>query len=614
MLYPLGSQIIVKNTATNKQAFLEGHSSDVSCLAVSKDGRTMASGQRNAQVTAAHVLVWDLEGAKRCCDEGGRGGAGCLIHRLHQHLGAVQGLDFSFDDRYLATLGGQDDNALVIWEAETGTAICGSPAFDDTGLAVRWCSARSDRLVTAGNYHLRVWQVDVGLPKLHGMTAKMGTMRRVITSITVDEADEFAYCGTKTGEVLKFKIDRDPIMSYNDPDKSVPTLKAYSKERFGKGVLCVQCVADRRTGETCVVLGAGDGTVAMLTPALTVAKGKVATVMGAVTSVALAPAGDGFLVGTLQANRYFVGLARWDVELRATCHCGPVNAVVFPRGCSDLFITSSSSDIRIWNAGLKQELLRIQVPNLDCCCLGITDSGSTIVSGWTDGKVRAFFPESGRLKFVINDAHAEAVTALAICHGVDESRPPWRLLTGGNDGRVRIWNVTPTHQAMVHSLKEHRAPVLSITLSADNSQAVSASADGSCIIWDLGRCVRLNAFFEPTVFQAAVYHPDMSQILTCGSNFKISYWDAYDGNAIRVVDGGEAEMTALDIEDGSGERFVSGSADKLVKLWNYDDGIATAVGAGHSGRITAVKFSPDMKTIVSVGAEGAIFIWDVSGL
>ena len=157
MLYPLGSQIIVKNVMTNQQAFLEGHSNDVSCLAVSKDGRTLATGQRNSNVTPAHVLVWDLDAAKRNCDEKRRDDA--LIHRLHQHLGAVQDLDFSYDDKYLATLGGQDDNAVVVWDAESGTAICGAPAFDDTGLTLRWLNQRSDRFVTAGNYHLRVWQV-----------------------------------------------------------------------------------------------------------------------------------------------------------------------------------------------------------------------------------------------------------------------------------------------------------------------------------------------------------------------------------------------------------------------------------------------------------------------
>lgn len=51
-----------------------------------------------------------------------------------------------------------------------------------------------------------------------------------------------------------------------------------------------------------------------------------------------------------------------ETELRGTCHFARVNDVIFPAGCSDLFITCSIADIRVWNAVLRQELLRIQVP------------------------------------------------------------------------------------------------------------------------------------------------------------------------------------------------------------------------------------------------------------
>ena len=54
---------------------------------------------------------------------------------------------------------------------------------------------------------------------------------------------------------------------------------------------------------------------------------------------------------------------------------------------------------------------------------------------------------------------------------------------------------------------------------------------------------------------------------------------------------------------------MSGGEDKLVKIWNYDEGICYSQGVGHSGSITRIKFSPNQKYIVSVGSEGAIFIW-----
>lgn len=46
-----------------------------------------------------------------------------------------------------------------------------------------------------------------------------------------------------------------------------------------------------------------------------------------------------------------------------------------------------------------------------------------------------------------------------------------------------------------------------------------------------------------------------------------------------------------------------------MKIWNYDEGICYYSGIGHSGTITRIKYSPNQKFIVSVGSEGAIFIW-----
>ena len=63
----------------------------------------------------------------------------------------------------------------------------------------------------------------------------------------MQEDDELAYCGTKTGELLQFKIDRDPIQSFNDPDRVRPTLRAHSRERFGQGVRSLTCILNERT-------------------------------------------------------------------------------------------------------------------------------------------------------------------------------------------------------------------------------------------------------------------------------------------------------------------------------------------------------------------------------
>lgn len=86
--------------------------------------------------------------------------------------------------------------------------------------------------------------------------------------------------------------------------------------------------------------------------------------------------------------------------------------------------------------------------------------------------------------------------------------------------------------------------------------------------------------------------------------------DAYDGKEIRVLDGSDSEpITAVNV-DAAGEIIVSGSNDKMVRYWNYDQGVCYNVGIAHSGSIDAVAVTPDGSKIVSIGSEGGIFAWE----
>jgi hypothetical protein len=57
LLYPLGSFVVIKNIRSGKESFFDGHTREVSCLSVSKDGLRMASGQMNIPGVKVHRYV-----------------------------------------------------------------------------------------------------------------------------------------------------------------------------------------------------------------------------------------------------------------------------------------------------------------------------------------------------------------------------------------------------------------------------------------------------------------------------------------------------------------------------------------------------------------------------
>jgi WD40 repeat protein len=402
------------------------------------------------------------------------------------------------------------------------------------------------------------------------------------------------YAGTTSGDVLQVSLSAQ-LFKQAGP----------AKHRVPKGVISVVVGP---SGE--VVIGGGDGSVSVLEPG-TLRMLATTKLASGVTSCVAAPGahkdgGFGMYCGTETCQLYYLKYSPVDgvlSELIQTCHGEAINDVAFPLGYSEVFATCGSSDVRVWHISEARELLRIQVPGSECLSVAFMPDGGSILSGWNDGKIRAFAPQSGRLLYVINDAHPHGVTCLL---GSSDSA---RIISGGREGNVRAWRIGPESQTMLASMKEHKGPVNALALRGNDAECVSASSDGSCIVWDLKRYIRAGAMTGNTFFKACAYHPDESQIVTAGTDRKVTWWDAFDGQAIRVLDGSDsAEINALDIST-NGELAVTGGGDKDVKVWGYDEGRCFGVGKGHSGVVNKVKFSPDGDKIVSVGAEGAIFIW-----
>eukprot|EP01063_Lacrimia_lanifica_P019901 TRINITY_DN27295_c0_g1_i1.p1 TRINITY_DN27295_c0_g1~~TRINITY_DN27295_c0_g1_i1.p1 ORF type:complete len:642 (+),score=250.55 TRINITY_DN27295_c0_g1_i1:114-2039(+) len=590
LVYTLGSCLVIREIGNPRaNEFLLGHSDRVNCVAISPSGNFIASGQTTHMGFQADICVFEYHSQK-------------LIFRMTLHKVKVQGLAFSHDEKYLASLGGQDDNTLVVWDLSTGRPLCGGPASSDQSLCISFFNNDNSKLITGGHGILRVWDIDVVNRKIHPTDVTLGQVSRICKTILIERTDNYAYIGTSTGDIICIQLNKtdqgcNGTLRFTGPQK-----------KLIQGVVC-SALTDN--GE--ILVGSGGGEVSLLSPQdLKVLKS--IRLQGAVTSVSCH--GDHYFIGTNKSNVYYLNARTFKEELRQTCHFERINDICFPYGLSGLFATASNHDIRIWDASQCVELLRIQMANLECNCVAFTKDGKAVVSGWSDGKIRAFGPKTGKLLYVIHDAHkiqgmkrvSGSLTGVtALC--VDNKNQ--RLLSGGADSFVRVWKISPTSQKMEVSMKEHKATVNSICIKGSDNECVSASDDGSCIVWDLNRCMRRGIMYAQTYFKATQYFPDESQILTTGSDKKVTYWDAHECSAIRELEGSKVgEINTLDISP-DGRYFITGGADKTLKVWDYDEGCVLQVGLGHSGNITKAKFAPDGETIVSVGDEGGIFLWKI---
>ncbi|KAM6971925.1 cilia- and flagella-associated protein 52 [Aplochiton taeniatus] len=576
LIYPLGCTVILKSIQNGKQEFLHGHTNNVSCLAVSKSGHYLASGQVTFMGFKADVIIWDY--AKRA-----------IYARLQLHKAKVEALAFSPNDKYLVSLGGQDDGSIVVWNIESKEAICGSPASAHSAghcLTIKYSNHNDDLFVSAGNGTIRVWELDLPNRKIRPVECQTGQLKRIVKCLEIPEGDQFFFCGTTSGDIMKVNLKTRLLNSYGP-----------IKHKFSQGVNTIKVV---KSGD--ILVGAGGGGFSLCSGKNFKTLKKV-QLEGGVTSIALRGEGHQFFAGTEAAQIYRFSYTDFKEELIATSHNSAVNDVAFPFGSSALFATCSKDDIRVWHTDTSKELLRITVPNMTCNALDFMVDGTSIISAWNDGKIRVFAPESGRAILEIHNAHSMGVTAIA------GNRDCKKIISGGGEGQVRVWEVAQGCHRLIETMKEHKATVNSIKIKSNDKECVTASSDGACIIWDLVRFVRNQMVLANTLFRSVCYHPEEYQMITSGTDRKIGYWEAYDGSAIRELEASQSgAINGMHISH-NGNHFVTGGDEKLVKVWDYSEGEVTHVGTGHSGSITSVKICSNNRTIVSTSADGAVLRW-----
>uniref|UniRef100_A0A2K5ZW21 Cilia- and flagella-associated protein 52 n=1 Tax=Mandrillus leucophaeus TaxID=9568 RepID=A0A2K5ZW21_MANLE len=533
LIFPLGCTILIQAINTQEQNFLQGHGNNVSCLAISRSGRYIASGQVTFMGFKADIILWDYKKRE-------------LLARLSLHKGKIEALAFSPNDLYLVSLGGPDD----------------------------------------GSGTIRVWELDLPNRKIWPTECQTGQMKRIVMSIGMADDDSFFYLGTTTGDILKM-----------NPRTKLLTDAGPAKDKFSLGVSAIRCL---KMGGLLVGSGAG---LLVFCKSPSYKPIKKIQLQGGITSITLRGEGHQFFVGTEESHIYRVSFTDFKETLIATCHFEAVEDIVFPFGTAELFATCAKKDIRVWHTSSNRELLRITVPNMTCHGIDFMRDGKSIISAWNDGKIRAFAPETGQLMYVINSAHRIGVTAIATTSDCK------RVISGGGEGEVRVWQIGCQTQKLEEALKEHKSSVSCIRVKRNNEECVTASTDGTCIIWDLVRLRRNQMILANTLFQCVCYHPEEFQIITSGTDRKIAYWEVFDGTVIRELEGSlSGSINGMDITQ-EGVHFVTGGNDHLVKVWDYNEGEVTHVGVGHSGNITRIRISPGNQYIVSVSADGAILRW-----
>jgi WD40 repeat protein len=310
-------------------------------------------------------------------------------------------------------------------------------------------------------------------------------------------------------------------------------------------------------------------------------------------------------------------------------HSGPVFAAAFTPDGNRIASAGYDGRILLWKpvadsagSGVKSTFdFAMEGHTAPIDALQFSADGETLVTGSYDNSVRLWDVKNGKLHETLR-GHAGRVRAVAMIpfpgQKTQKDAPPVksRLISGGLDGHVKVWDLQGYREELVLGadiVRAHDDSVLGVSFSPDGHNILSASRDRTARLWDRTSGKLLGEFQQGHHYLATteVFFPDGTRFLTAAVDNTARIWDVATGMQVQTLDGTGVSAAAAVSRDGT--RIATGSERRTARIWDAR-GNRLAETPDHKAEVTAVAFSPSGRLLFTGDELGRCRVWDASDI
>lgn len=318
-----------------------------------------------------------------------------------------------------------------------------------------------------------------------------------------------------------------------------------------------------------------------------------------------------------------------DGELQANLegHLGPVWTVAWSPDGKELATGGVDKTIRLWSVKDGRQRSRLLHHRADVTQVRYSGDGHHLVSVGVDRQL-VLWRRATETVLASHRGHRHHVWSCALSRGARQ------VVTGGWDGRLRIYDVRPDGRAPAHYIKKGRVAMnIAFTPSGKELlftvgpevrvlQTPDIPRPGGAAKRRRGAPFKSSGGARPKLLGAlsghekevdavAVSH-DGRWVATGARDGTARLWDLKARRQVAVLKDHQSRVFALAFSP-KGDLLATGGRDKMVRLWRVPSGKPAGVLSGHAAPVVGVAISRDGSRLASTSGNRRIRIWTLPG-